>query len=111
MCSEKGVVPVSRTIALTTTPIQDAVRTLLSSGLTEAERAGGLSSDFPLTGLALTGATLKDGVLTLSFIDPQLKTGGGSCRVGILRRQIEATARQFDGVRHVRIIPEELFQP
>jgi len=37
--------------------------------------------------------------------------GGGACRTGILRAQIEATAEQFDGVNQVRFIDEELFQP
>jgi hypothetical protein len=57
------------------------------------------------------GANLKEGILTLEFADPQNKTGGGACRTGILRGQIETTAKQFDGVNEVRFIPEELFQP
>ena len=60
---------------------------------------------------AIKGASLKDEVLTLEFNDPNGKTVGGSCRVGILWFQIEATAKQFPEVKEVRFLPEELFQP
>lgn len=111
MCSPAGLVAVGREIAFTPTPIQDAVNLLIKGELSEAEIAAGIATEFPLEGLALKGANLADGVLTLEFDDPQNKTGGGSCRVGILWAQIEATAKQFDGVNEARFIPEELFQP
>jgi hypothetical protein len=111
MCSRNGLAPVGRDIPLTKTPIQDAVRLLLKGGLTDAERAGGISTEFPLLGVELKGASLKDGELTLEFADPNNKTGGGSCRVGVLWAQIEATAKQFPEVKSVRFTPEELFQP
>lgn len=110
-CSARGLVAVTRHLPLTTTPIQDAVRLLLAGALTDAERARGVSTEFPLPGVSLVAASLRDGVLTLSFADPQNRTGGGSCRVGILWAQIERTALQFDGVRDVRFAPDSLFQP
>lgn len=110
-CSRNGLEAVERSVPVTTTPIQDAVRLLLKGELTAAERARGITTEFPLPGVELAGAVLKNGVLTLEFKDPQNKTGGGSCRVGILWFQIEATAKQFSGVSSVRFIPEELFQP
>ena len=110
-CSREGMVGVTRDIPVTTTPIQDAIRLLLKGELTGAERTAGISTEYPLPGVELIGAAMREGVLTLEFADPQNKTGGGSCRVGILWYQIEATALQFPEVREVRFIPEELFQP
>ena len=110
-CSRKGLVAVERTIPLSKTPIQDAIRLLLKGELTEEEKAQGIETEYPLARLSLEGAVLKDGVLTLEFFDPQNKTSGGSCRAGILWFQIEETAKQFPEVREVRFLPEELFQP
>jgi len=111
MCSRQGIVPVQRKTPVTQTPIQDTIKLLLKGELTNDERAQGISTEYPLEGLFLESASLKDGVLTLQFNDPNYKTGGGSCRVGILWFQIEATAKQFVGVNSVRFLPEELFQP
>jgi hypothetical protein len=111
MCSRQGLVGIKRKIPITQTPIQDTVRLLLKGELTQAERALGITTEYPLAGLELTGASLKDGVLTLQFNDPQNKTSGGSCRVGILWFQIEKTCQQFSQVTSVRFMPEELFQP
>lgn len=110
-CSRKGLTAVERTIPLTETPIQDTIKLLLKGDLTEEEKARGIETEYPLAGLSLEGASLKDGVLTLAFSDPQNKTSGGSCRAGILWFQIEETAKQFPEVREVRFLPEELFQP
>jgi len=110
-CSRNGLVPVTRKIPITQTPIQDAIKLLLKGELTVQERAQGISTEYPLEGVELVGASLKDGVLTLEFNDPNFRTGGGSCRVGILWFQIERTAEQFGQARQVRFLPEELFQP
>ena len=98
LCSAKGLVAVERTIPLTNTPIQDAVKALLRE-------------ESSLSSVSLTSASLSGGVLTLTFSDPQNQTGGGSCRVSVLRAQIEATAKQFAGVNSVRIMPNTVFQP
>jgi len=110
LCSAQGLVPLERQIPLTISPIQDAVKELLK-GPTSAERAQVSGTEFPLAGVTLQGASLSGGALTLTFSDPQNKTGGGSCRVSILRAQIEATAKQFGGVNSVRFAPSSLFQP
>ncbi len=110
-CSRAGLVPLEREIPLTKTPMQDAIQLLLQGELTKAERASGITTEYPLEGFSLKGASLNDGVLTLEFSDLNNRTGGGSCRVGILWFQIEATAKQFPEVEQVRFIPEELFQP
>jgi hypothetical protein len=110
-CSKNGLVPVERTISKTITPIQDTIKLLLQGEISSDEKAQGITSEFPLLEVSLTGANLKDGVLTLSFNDPQNKTSGGSCRAGILWSQVEATAKQFPEVKSVKFIPESLFQP
>lgn len=110
-CSRNGLVAVTRTVPVSKTSIQDAIRLLLRGELTPAEEAEGITTEYPLEGVALEGISLNDGVLTLEFSDPQNRTGGGSCRVGILWFQIEATAKQFSEVKQVRFLPEELFQP
>ncbi len=111
LCSQQGLVGLEREIPITQTPIQDAVRLLLEGELTQAERAIGITTEYPLQGLELEGANLQNGVLTLEFSDPLNRTSGGSCRAGILWYQIEATALQFPEVSSVRFSPEELFQP
>lgn len=110
-CSGKGLVAVERIIPRTMTPIQDAVILLLRGEITDEEKAQGIMSEFPLSGVALQSASLVNGTLTLTFSDPENKTGGGSCRVSILWKEIEATAKQFSEVKTVRFLPEELFQP
>jgi len=111
-CTADGLVAVERSIVVSESPMQDAVRLLLAGDLTEAERAAGITTEFPLTGLTLEGVTrADDGVLVLQFNDPELATSGGSCRTNILWQQIQATATQFDTIDEVRFAPEELFQP
>ncbi len=110
-CSRDGLVAVSRQIPITQTPIQDAIKLLLSGNLTQEEKNQGITTEYPLNGFSLKGASLDNGVLTLEFSDPENKTIGGSCRTGILWFQIEATARQFSEVREVRFLPEDIFQP
>lgn len=111
ICSEQGLVSVQRDIPVTDTPIQDTIKLLLQGKLSDAEKAQGITTEYPLAGVELKGADLKNGTLTLEFTDPENKTGGGSCRVSILWAQIQATAKQFSGVDQVKFIPEELFQP
>lgn len=111
VCSRQGLVAVERKIPVTQTPIQDSINLLLSGTLTEQEIGQGIETEYPLEGFSLKGASLRNGILTLEFEDSGNMTVGGSCRVGILWFQIEATAKQFSGVEQVRFLPEELFQP
>src|SRR3990167_7093892 len=82
-CSKNGLVAVERIIPETTMPLTEAIKLLLRGEISDEERADGIESEFPLEGVALTSATVENGVATLTFADPQNKTGGGSCRVGI----------------------------
>jgi hypothetical protein len=111
-CSRNGLVAVEKQILITQTPIQDTIKLLLFGNLTAVEKAHGISTEYGLSGFSLVSANLdKDGVLTLEFDDSQNKTVGGSCRVGILWFQIEATAKQFSEVKEVKFLPEDIFQP
>lgn len=110
-CSKKGLVAVDRVIPKTNTPLQDSINLLLRGGLSDAEKAQGLTTEFPLAGVVLKSSVINDGVATLIFDDPQHKTSGGACRAGILWFQIEATAKQFAIVSAVKFMPEDLFQP
>ncbi|MDD5433545.1 MAG: Gmad2 immunoglobulin-like domain-containing protein [Candidatus Pacebacteria bacterium] len=111
LCTRQGLAPVERQIPITQTPIQDTVRLLLKGQITSQERAKGITTEYPLEGFSLKGASLNNGVLTLTFNDFYNQTTGGSCRVGILWFQIEATAKQFSEVNEVKFMPQELFQP
>lgn len=110
-CTKKGLVAVERVIPKTDTPLRDSIQLLLRGEISESERTSGIESEFPLAGVTLAGATIEDGVATLTFSDPNSRTVGGSCRVAILWAQIEATAEQFPAVQSVRFLPEDLFQP
>ncbi|HEY4489071.1 MAG TPA: GerMN domain-containing protein [Candidatus Paceibacterota bacterium] len=111
MCTDKGLVPVSRKIA-SMTPIEETIRLLLSGSLTAEERARGITTEYPLPGVSLRSVVLsKNGELRIVLDDPQHRTGGGSCRVTVLWAQIRATALQFPEVHGVSFQPEELFQP
>lgn len=109
LCSEKGLVRVPRLMPEATPEL--AIRELLLGKLLDDERKQGMTTEFPLEGVSLASAKLEEGILTLTFDDPNNKTSGGSCRVSVLRAQIEATAQQFDDVREVQILPESVFQP
>ncbi len=111
MCSEKGLAAVERTLPSQKNIESEAIQLLLQGGPSGEEAAAGLTTDFPLAGVALASSSLENGTLTLTFTDPNDKTSGGSCRVSVLRAAIEKTALQFPSVQRVEILPEELFQP
>jgi hypothetical protein len=111
-CSEAGLAEVKRNIKSGDSLIEDTIKLLLAGGITAEEKAAGISTEFPLPDFKLESSSLdKNGVLTLTFQDPQSKASGGSCRVGVLRMEIEATAKQFPEVKSVRIMPEDIMQP
>jgi spore germination protein GerM len=113
-CSRDGLVPIEKEIPVSQTPIKDTIELLLKGkeNLTEKDLTEGITTEYPLDGFKLKSVNLKkDGTLILEFEDSQNKTVGGSCRVGILWFQIEATAKQFPEVKKVHFLPEEIFQP
>jgi hypothetical protein len=110
LCSRQGLVAVEREVPLDAT-IQDVLELHLRGDLRSTESADGIITEYPLSGFSLVSSELIDGELALTFDDPENRTVGGSCRVGILWMQIEATALQFPEVTSVTFAPEELFQP
>ncbi len=110
-CSREGLTAVERKIPLAGNLIKNTIELLLKGDLTGEEKAQGIATEYPLPGFSLKNTSLENGVLTLTFNDLNNKSGGGSCRVGVLWFQIEATAKQFSGVQEVRFWPEEIFQP
>lgn len=110
-CSEKGLVSVERVLPQSPDILHQTIQILLRGELTEEERASGIRTEFPLEGVALKSAQQKDGIVTLTFVDPNTKLSGGSCRVAVLWKQVQATAQQFPGVTEVRFLPEDIFQP
>ena len=103
MCSRAGLEAVERNVPSGENYIEDTLELFWGGG--------GLSKEYPLAGVELLDSRLVDGTLIITLTDPQNSTGGGSCRVSILRMQLEATAEQFPEVESVEIRPEELFQP
>lgn len=112
-CSRDGLAAVEGKISITQTPIQDTIKLLLKGkeNLGPEDVTRGLTTEYPLPEFSLKSASLRDGILTLEFDDPQRKTIGGACRVGILWFQIEATAKQYPGIKKIQFLPETLFQP
>ena len=110
-CGQQGLVAVNRQLPVSISPIKDTLLAFLSSPLTEADRGAGLTSEFPLAGVSLIDLALRNGNLIVKLADPNNKTSGGSCRVSILRQQLEAVVRQFPEVKTVDFQPAELFQP
>ena len=114
MCSEAGLVAVTRQVAPSISGlalVEETIRLLISGDLTAEETAQGITTEFPLEGFSLQDASLTYGDLTLTFVDPNFRTSGGSCRVGVLWAQIEETALQLPGIEQVGYQPADLFQP
>ena len=112
LCSAQGLEPVERTVQSTgSSVIEEAMRLHMQGALTADEKSRGISTEFPIVDLTLASVSLADGVLTLTYEGSLEKTGGGACRVNILRAQVEATAKQFNDAREVRITPETGVHP
>jgi len=114
LCSQKGIVEIKRQIPISKTPIKDTLELLLKGkqNLTKKDIENGTTTEFPLEGFYLLGINLKpDGNLILNFKDDLNKSLGGSCRINILRYQIEKTALQFPEVKKVIFYPEDILEP
>lgn len=112
LCGEQGLEPVERSIPTTKTPLKDTLDLLLKGQLSMDEKRLGVGTEFPLEGVFIQSIALgDDGTLLIDLRDPQRKTVGGSCRTGILARQIVTTAKQFKAVKQVEFISGEVFQP
>jgi hypothetical protein len=110
LCSDEGLVPVSVTLPRENI-IENTIQLLIQGQVPEEKAEQGVTTEFPLNDFALESVGIEDGILVLTFEDPANETTGGSCRVSILRSQIEKTALQFEEVQEVVIMPETIFQP
>jgi hypothetical protein len=111
-CLTRSMDFVERSLPITKTPIQDTIRLLIAGEITASEKSAGYQTEFTKNNFKLTAASLSnDGTLSLTFSDPDNFTSGGSCRVSVLKSQIELTALQFSDVKSVVFKPTELFQP
>lgn len=107
-CTPDAVIPITRSIPFTPTPIQDTINLLLQGQILPSEK--GFSTEFPHPNFKLLSASLANGILTLKFTEVPGFTTGGACRTGLLRTQIIKTALQFSQVKQVIFSPE-VFQP
>lgn len=107
------VFPVTRTIDITPAVGAAALGELLK-GPTDAEQYHGYTTAIP-DDVHLKKLTIVGGVARADF-DEALERGvGGSCRVGLIRRQITETLKQFSTVSSVIISidgrTEDILQP
>ena len=110
---------IEKEIAVTETPLRDAIELLLRNRLTDRERELGLIPEFEDPNYAkrrrnfrLVDAKIMEHTAVLVFEDPDFFTSGGSARASIMESQITKTALQFQEVQKVEIKgPEHLFQP
>ncbi len=111
-CSSEAVKGVERIIP-GQKPIQETLAILLKGDIRDQEKEAGFQTEFPHPDFILKSLHLDQntGLLTLAFSKVPGFTSGGSCRIRLLKAQIEKTAKQFPGVRKVDIEPETLFQP
>lgn len=106
------VVATSHRVAKTSAVAHAALSELLA-GPDTTDSANGFSSSIPKFTL-LKSVSLEDGVATVEL--SKAVEAGGSCRVGLIRAQIEATLKQFPTITKVVIkteglMPEESLQP
>lgn len=109
-CSTDGLVALTRTIPLTMTPLQDAINLLINYSPYGYEAEEGVTSEFPLSGFSLVSATQKNGDFIVTFTAPGPSVNLTACQKNILKYQIEATAKQFDTVKSLKLFPENLFR-
>lgn len=109
-CDPQSVVPVTRTTS-NTPSVEEILKLLINGGPLPEEQVQGFSSEFPHQGFHIINMDFKDGILNITFNELPGFTSGGSCRVSLLRYQIEKTALQFPEIKEVNILPENIFQP
>lgn len=108
-CKTDAVLPLERILPLKPSIVQDTLELLFRGELTEQEKRGGFSSHFPASDFNLKAASLNNGTLTLEFDDSKNFVSGGACKAGVIKTQIEKTVRQFEPIKEVKFLPENLF--
>lgn len=85
-------------------PIKQAIEELLA-GPNEKDSQAGFTTSIN-SQVKVLGISLNSGVLKIDFDKTIEQNIGGSCRVSAIRKQIERTAKQFNGVKKVIIAVE-----
>ncbi len=109
-CDTRAVLPVKQSSRTIQTP-ESVIQKLISNELGTDAKIAGFSTEFPNTEFKLLTTKLNEDALELTFTEVPGFTSGGSCRIGLIRAQIEKTALQFEEVKKVFILPEEILQP
>ncbi len=109
-CNSEAVESVERIIS-DKEPLHETMELLLKGKIRPEEENQGFSTEFPNPEFKLKDLQLQDSILTLTFTEVPSFTTGGSCRVTLLRAQVEKTALQFPKVERVKIRPISIFQP
>ena len=95
------VFPVTRTVPKTVAVAETALKELLK-GPTEAEKVSKYSTAIN-SGVTVNSVTIVDGLAKADFNEQLGFQVGGSCKVGLIRLQIEETLKQFPAVKDVVI--------
>jgi len=111
VCSPDSIGFVEREIPKTDNIVLDTINILIKGDLEVSERTNGFYTEFARRDFKFRGIGFEKGILTLEFTEIPGFTSGGSCRVGLLRAQIEKTAKQFSEVKSIKFLPEDLFNP
>lgn len=110
-CSQ--VFPIVRLVPKTEAVAKAAVLELLK-GPTNPEKQSGYETALN-AGVRINGITIVNGVATVDFDNALDANVAGSCRVGLIRAQIEKTLKQFPSVSSVVISvagrTEDILQP
>lgn len=107
------VFSVNRTVAKTQAIARAALEELLA-GPTDEEKAAGFDTTIN-PGVVINSLSIENGVAKVDFSDELEKAVGGSCRVSLIRKQIEETLKQFSTISQVLISingrTEDILQP
>ena len=112
LCSAEGLVAIPKRLSPGDDLPERTLALLLEGELADRQREQGITTEFPLPGVALVGLTIRDdGTAVVALDDPQFQTSGGSCRATVLRAQVAETVQQFPEIAAVEFVPQTLFQP
>lgn len=98
----QAVFPVDRRVSVRDSAYRAAIESLLA-GPTEVERSAGFFTSIPSGAELVAVAADSSGTVTAEFDDDLDRGAAGSCRVGAIRAQIEATLLHFPEVKRVII--------
>jgi hypothetical protein len=111
VCSPNSIGFVEREIPKTDNLVLDTINILIKGDLEISERTNGFYTEFGRPDFKFRGIGFEKGILTLEFSEIPGFTSGGACRIGLLKAQIEKTAKQFPEVKSIKFLPEDLFNP